>query len=313
MRKLLRTAYRLLFRNRIIRWTWLLALVLYGVKIGTDRGFAWHRTPSAKTILTISPTNIESFTIQNAEAEHLTFSRQDTVWLVVKNNITVRLPEDSVRPYLTLFSKLERLAVKTLKTNEAETNEAGESPKWLISLVEKKGVKHSLSINYTALDSLTNENLTFVKIGNERLLNGVRGDWETVLSKNFDDFRDHRLFDFPVKNATDIAFVSPSDTLIFYRKDAKDPDWRNRNKLSIEPIVFQNFIENLDILRGPVFYDDDRDLLADRKISNRLFVRTATDTAIIKAYKLDNFYVIHSSRNPENYFKIDSTAAIFFK
>jgi hypothetical protein len=313
MRKLLRTAYRLLFRNRIIRWTWLLALVLYGVKIGTDRGFAWRKSPSAKTILTIAPADIESFTIQNSEAENLTFSRQDTIWLVVKNNITIRLPEDSVRPYLDIFSRMERLAVKTLVQNNEAADGVEESPKYVVSVVEKKSVKHSFSMYYTAFDSLSNENLTFVKIGNERLLNGVRGDWKSVLSKNFDDFRDHRLFDFSVKDATDIAFMSPSDTLIFYRKDTKDHDWRNRNKLSIEPIVFQNFVENLDILRGPVFYDEDRDLLADRKISNRLFVKTATDTAIIKAYKLDNFYVIHSTCNPDNYFKIDSTSAIFFK
>ena len=187
MRKLLRLAYRLLIRNRIIRWTWLLALVLYGVKIGTDRGFAWRKTPSAKTIFTVSPANIESFTIQNATSEDLTFSRQDTVWLVVKNNVTIRLPEDSVRPYLDLFSRMERLSVKTLTKNDENTEGVGDAPKWLISLFEKKGVKRSFSIHYIAFDTPTNENLTFVKIGEERLLNGVRGDWQGVLNKKFDD------------------------------------------------------------------------------------------------------------------------------
>jgi hypothetical protein len=310
MRKLLRAAYRLLIRNRIIRWTWLLALVLYGVKIATDRGFAWHRTPSAKTIFKASPDDIESFTIQNRTAEDLTFSRQDTVWLVVKNNITIRLPEDSVHPYLDLFCRMERLSVKTLDNAEA----LGDSAKWVISIFEKKSIKRSFSIHYTAFDSLVNENLTFVKIGEERLLNGVRGDWQAVLNKNFDDFRDRRLFDFSLNNALNISFQSPEDTLDFFRKDlVKDSIWRNRNKLFIEPIVFQNYVENLDILRGPIFYDADRDLLADRKISNRLIVKTPTDTAVVTAFKLDNFYVIHSTCNPDNYFRIDSTAGIFFK
>jgi hypothetical protein len=91
MSKLLRAAYRLLFLNRIIRWTWLTGLVLFAVKIGTDRGFAWHRTPASKTIFTLNPSDIESFMIQNQAEEDLYFSRQDTNWLVVKNNVTLRL------------------------------------------------------------------------------------------------------------------------------------------------------------------------------------------------------------------------------
>jgi hypothetical protein len=308
MRKFLRLAYRLLIRNRFIRWTWLLALVLYGVKVGTDKGFAWRRSPTTKTIFTVSPNNIESFTIQNAAAEDLTFSRQDTTWLVVKNNVTLRLPEDSVRLYLDLFSKMERLAVKT----EANT-EGGALAQWQVNLVEKNGVRRSFYVHYTAYDTLSDENLTFLRLGNERLLNGVRGNWAEVLSRNFDDYRNRHLFNFSLNQAAEIAFQSPEDTLVFFRRSRQDSTWRNHNKLFIEPIVFQNYVENLNLLRGGVFYDADRDLLADRKISNRLIVKTPTDTAIVIAYKLDNFYVVHSSCNPNNYFRMDSTAAIFFK
>ena len=115
MSKLLRLAYRLLIRNHFIRWTWLLALALYGVKIATDRGLAWRKTPASKIVFTLSPTSIESFRIQNSDGEELTFSRNDSVWIGVKNNISVQLQEDSVRLYLDLFSKMERLAVKTLE------------------------------------------------------------------------------------------------------------------------------------------------------------------------------------------------------
>ena len=319
MRKFLRLAYRLLIRNRFIRWTWLLALVLYGVKVGTDKGFAWRKNPTAKTIFTVSPNNIESFTIQNAAAEDLTFSRQDTTWLVVKNNVTLRLSEDSVRPYLDLFSQMVRLAVKTAANTAANTDlsqdyrEGGARAQWQVNLVEKNGAKRSFSVHYTAYDTLSNENLTFIRLGDERLLNGIRGEWATVLSRNFDDYRDRRLFDFSLHQAGEITFQSPEDTLIFFRRSMRDSIWQNRNQLFIEPIVFQNYVEHLNLLRGSIFYDADRDLLADRKISNRLVVRTPTDTAIVTAYKLDNFFVVHSSCNPDNYFRIDSTASIFFK
>ncbi len=313
MSQLLRLAYRLLIRNKIIRWTWLLALVLYGVKIATDRGLAWKKTPSSKTIFAVSPSDIESFTIQNTGDEDVTFSRQDTVWIAVKNNIIVRLSDDSVRVYLDLFSKIERLAVKTLSNvlarNEA-TEGVGETPKWRVSIFEKKGTKHLLSIHYTALDSLSNENLTFVKLGNERLLHGVRGDWQTVLSKNFDDFRDRRLLNFSIGEASEMSFQNSTDTLNVFRKDTT---WRSPYNRLFDPILFKNHVGNLNILRGSIFYDEDRDLLVDRKMSNRLIIKTPTDTAIITAFRLDNYFVVHSTCNPDNYFKMEATEEIFFR
>jgi hypothetical protein len=318
MRKFLRLAYRLLIRNRIIRWTWLLALVLYGVKVGTDKGFAWRKKTNAKTIFTVSPNAIESFTISNLaieELSELTFSRQDTTWLVVKKNVTLRLPEDSIRPYLDLFSKMERLAVKSEANTDLSRDyrEGGTMAQWRVNLVEKNGDKRSFSVHFTAYDTLSDEHLTFVRLGEERLLNGIRGDWQGVLNRHFDDYRDRRLFDFSLNQAGEISFQSPQDTLVFFRRSIQDSIWRNRNNLFIEPIVFRNYVEHLDLLRGGNFYDDDRDLLADRKVTNRLVVKTPTKTATVTAYKLDNFFVVHSSCNPDNYFRIDSTSTIFFK
>lgn len=316
MRQLLRGAYRLLIRNTFIRWIWLLAVVLYGVKIGTDRGFAWKKTVPSKTILAVSPSDIESFTIQNPNDEDVTFSRQDSVWIVVKNNIMVRLPDDSVKVYLDLFSKIERLAVNVapnvIARGEA-TEGVGETPnlpKWRVSIFQKNATKSSLSIHYVALDSLSNENLTFIKLADERLLHGVRGDWTTVLSKNFDDFRDRRLLRFSIHEASELTFQNPTDTLNVFRKDTT---WRSPYSRLFSPSLFKNHVENLNILRGAIFYDEDRDLLVDRKITNRLVIKTPTDTAVITAFRLDNYFVVHSTSNPDNYFKMAAIQDVFFR
>ncbi len=309
MSQLLRGAYRLLIRNKFIRWTWLLALALYGVKIATDRGLAWKKTASSKTIFTVSPSDIESFTIQNKDDEDLTFSRHDTVWIAVKNNVMVRLPDDSVRVYLDLFSKIERLTVKTVSNTEGGAK-ALNLPKWRVSILQKNGAKSLLSIHYTVLDSLSNEHLTFVKLENERLLHGVRGEWTAVLSKHFDDFRDRRLLCFSIKEAATLSFQNPIDTLNVFRKDTV---WRSPYNRLFNPVLFKNYVENLDILRGDIFYDEDRDLLVDRKMSNRLIIKTPTDTAIITAFRLDNYFVVHSTCNPDNYFKMEAIQDIFFR
>lgn len=306
MSKLLRLAYRLLIRNRFIRWTWLLALALYGVKIATDKGLAWRKTPSSKTVFALSPSAIDNFTLQNSEGEELTFSRNDTVWIVVKNNISVALPEDSIRPYLDLFCTMERLAIKTLDNTEGSEF----ALRGRLFIFQKNGVKDSFSIYYTALDSLSNEKLTFIKHGEERLLQGIRGDWQGILHKDFDDFRNRQLFNFSLKEANELSFQSPTDTLNLFRKDST---WRTAYRRPFNPILFKNHLENLNILRSPVFYDADRDLLVDRKITNRFVIKTPTDTAVITAFRMDKNFVIHSSCNPDNYFKMDSINMIFFR
>ena len=306
MSKLIRLAYRLLIRNRFIRWTWLLALALYGVKIATDRGLAWRKTPSSKTVFTLSPASIESFRIQNSDGEELTFSRNDSVWIGVKSNVSIRLQEDSVRLYLDLFSKMERLAIRTLDNTEGDT----ETVQGRVFLFLKDGVKDSFSVYYTKLDSASNEKLTFVKHGNERLLQGVKGDWQSVLNKNFDDFRNRNLLSFPLKEANELSFQSLADTLNLFRKDST---WRAAYRRPFDPILFKKHLENLAILRGSIFYDSDRDLLVDRKITNRFVIKTPTDTAVITAFRMDKNFVVHSSCNPDSYFKMDSIGMIFFR
>ena len=131
-----------------------------------------------------------------------------------------------------------------------------------------------------------------------------------VLSKNFDDFRDRRLLRFSIHEAAEMSFQNPIDTLNVFRKDTI---WRSPYNRLFNPILFKNHVANLDILRGSIFYDEDRDLLVDRKMSNRLIIKTPTDTAIITAFRLDNYFVVHSTSNPDNYFKMTAIQDVFFR
>ena len=94
MSKLLRAFYRIFIKNRFIRWTWMLALVLFGVRYATERGLAWKKTPLSKTVVSITAESVSAFTIRRGEDDEITFTIGDSAWLVVKNNITLRLPVD---------------------------------------------------------------------------------------------------------------------------------------------------------------------------------------------------------------------------
>ena len=92
MSKLLRGLYRIFIKNSFIRWVWMLALALWGIKIVTDKGLALRHAPLSKTVVSIPPRTVSAFTIRENEDEDMTFTLSDSGWLVVKDNITLRLP-----------------------------------------------------------------------------------------------------------------------------------------------------------------------------------------------------------------------------
>ena len=315
MRKLIRLFYRIFIKTRFIRWILLLTVAIIGVKWATDKGFAGFKQAQVKRIFTLSPADITHFTIQQPEGSEIIFARQDSLWLITKNNVIVAVPEDSIRLYLNLFQHIERLAVRKLGNLPSDiegiehTNGEEGVPHTQIYIYDKSSVKHSLSIFYTAFDTLSNEKLTFIKIDNERLLNGVRGEWFAVLNKNFDAFRNHDLLRFPNHDITSLSFKTPLDSFAFFKSDTT---WLLRgNRHTVNQKVFKNVVENLFLLRGSQFYDEDRDLLADRKITHQVLIKSPTDSVLLTAFQLDNYKVIHTSQNKDVYFKIDSVTSFF--
>ncbi len=307
MRKLLRTFYRLFIKNRFIRWTWMLAIVLFGVRYATERGLAWKKTPLSKTIVSIPPASVSAFTIRQGEDEETTFSLADTGWLVVKNNVTLRLPLDSVQPFLSIFEKMDAINVNVLTDTEFEHLKTKQHTE--ITLTQSNNTNHSFSVFYTQYDSLSNQILTFIKLPNENALQGIKGDLLPIFNKNFDDYRNKTLLNIAKDSILKLTFSSPMDTFSFIKRN---DNWIPQNiQYRLFQTAFQEYLQNVSILRGAKFYDGDRDILTSPKIQNQLFVYLPSDTIVLTNYKLEKGYIFHSTQNNEAFFRVDTTTDIF--
>lgn len=307
MSKILRAAYRILIKNRFIRWVWMLALAIWGVKAITDRGLALKHAPLSKTIISIPPKAVSAFTIRQNEDEDITFTLTEKGWLAVKNNITLRLPTDSVNVFLSVFEKMDAIALNILTADEIEKISA--KRRFDILITKKNNTSQSFSVYYNDRDSISQEAFTYIKLPNENALQGIKGDLLAVFNRNFDDFRDNTLLNFKKDSTIYLTIKSPVDSYSFVRRNI---NWVSRNtdfRLSQED--FQKYVSNLQILRGAKFYDGDREILTPMKIDKQLVVYLPKDTVVLTSFRLEKDYILHSTQNKEAYFRVDSTTNIF--
>ncbi len=307
MSKLLRGFYRIFIKNRTIRWAWMLALTLWGVKIATERGFAWRKAPLSKTVMNVPSESVSTFTIRKNEDDETTFTFADTGWLAVKNNVTLRLPLDSMAIYLSVFEKME--AIDSRLVTPELLGKLKSKYNFDIVLTQKNNSKQSFSVYYTDRDSFSNGLITYIKFSNENTLRGVKGDLINIFGKDFDAFRDKTLLNFNKDSAYIITITSPVDSFSFIRKEK---NWLSRApQFRLYSDGFKTYLSNLEILRGSKFYDADRDILTAPKIDKVLTIYTPTDTILLTSYKLEKYYILHSNQNKEAYFRVDSTTNIF--
>ena len=307
MSKLLRGFYRIFIKNRFIRWVWMLALAIWGVRVATERGLAWQKAPLSKTVMAIPSSTISSFTIRRNEDDEITFSQEDTCWLVVKNNITLRLPTDSMKTFLSVFEKMDRIELKTLAQEDLTL--LNKHFHFDILMTKKNNTTLSFSVYYNDRDSISQEPFTYIKLPNDNTLQGIKGDLIAAFDKNFDNYRDKTLLNIPRDSIVSLIFKSPFESLSFYRRDSS---WLFSNKqVYVLQNPFRQYISNLLILRGVKFYEGDRDILSESKIQNQLVVHLPSDSIILTNYQLEKYHVLHSTQNNDAFFQIDSTNNIF--
>lgn len=307
MSKLIRAFYRIFIKNRLIRWVWMLALAIWGVRVVTERGLALKKAPLSKTVLSLPASSISEFTIRRSEDDETTFTLADTCWLVVKNNITIRLPIDSMSAYLSFFEKINGVSVNLLSVEELDKLK----PKYNFDVIvtQNNNTKHSFSVFYKERDSQSYDTITYVKFQNENTLHGIKGDLLSLFSKTVDDYRDKTLLKFNKDSTIYLTIKTPTDSFSFVRREQ---NWISRNRqYRILPDPFREYVTNLQILRGAKFYDGDRDILTEPKIEKQLFVYLPTDTIVLTSFKLEKGFILHSTQNNEAYFRVDSTTNIF--
>ena len=315
MSQLLRGFYRIFIKNKIIRWAWMLGLAVWGVKWASENFLKTKNAFFSKSILSISPDDVAAFTIRKGD-EETTFARADSVWLVVKNDVTIRIPTDSVAVYLNLFSKMTSYSIKKL-SDKPEDESIEDKALFKIFISKNNNTTDSLSIFYTAKDSVSGNILTYIKLPKERLLQGIEGNLVTLFDKDFNDFRNVQVLSFTRADVSKVTLRSRLDTATFYAKDTANWTYSNDRYMVLND-SFNTYLKSINHLSlrsmksvGGKYYDASRDFKDIKKIENQLVIYFKEDSATLTAYRRERHFILHSTQNPESYFQMDSVGFIF--
>ena len=314
MKKLVRGLYKIFIKNRFIRFAWMLGISVWGVKWATDTYLVNKKAFFSKTILSLPPEDISTFTIRKGD-DDMIFARADSNWLVVHNNITIPLSHDSVAVFLQVFRQLNSHSIKKLPDVPPIVSEGShdtEKPNIVVFITRKNNITDSLSIFYAVKNSLTGQTLTYCKLPNERLLHGVKPDLNRIFGIDFNSFRNNQLLSFDRAKVSKITYRSPADTISFYAKDSVN--WTfNQDRYSVLADSFNLFMKDMGILskgllseRGGSFYDGSRDFTDRKNLVQQWIIYFKEDSAVLTTYRRERLFILHSSQNKDNYFQVDS-------
>jgi Domain of unknown function (DUF4340) len=306
MRKLFQMLYRFFIGNAVIKWFWILLLAIYSITWVSERYLGKRKTVYKKTILRIANHTINTFTINQANDEDMTFTRlKDSIWLVVKDDVTVRVHEDSIAAYLKLFNEMQSSTLKKLPDGVDSIGERlYEKPQMDIDLRLATTAKRAFSIYY--VDYIKSDSaITFIKLPKERFLYGVKGDLLRLFNRDFKSFRSKTLLSFNAKDVAKLEFRTRTDSMRFYAKDSVNWGYATPQYLVSNTLV-SRYLNAIDTLKNDKYYDATREPLIDENIENQLVITRKRDSIVLTAYRLDSLFVLHSSQNEQSYFKTDS-------
>ena len=306
MRKLFQMLYRFFIGNAVIKWFWILLLAIYSITWVSERYLGKRKTVFKKTVLRIANHTINTFTINQDNDEDMTFTRlKDSVWLVVKDDVTVRVHEDSIASFLKLFNEMQSSTLKKLPDGVDSIGERlYEKPQMDIDLRLATTAKRAFSIYY--VDYITPDSpMTFIKLPKERFLYGIKGDLLRLFKRDFKSFRSKKLLSFSAKDVAKLEFRTRTDSMRFYAKDSVNWGYATPQYL-VSNTLIKNYLNAIDTLKNDKYYDATREPLIDENIENQLVITRKRDSIVLTAYHLDSLYVLHSSQNEQSYFKTDS-------
>ena len=306
MRKLLQFIYRIFIGNAVIKWIWILLLTIYCITWVSERYLGKRKAVYAKTVLRIANHTINTFSVGRSDDDEMTFTRlRDSLWIVVKNDVTVRVHQDSIEPFLKLFNEMQSSTLKKLPDGVDSIGERTyEKPQMEIDLRLVTTAKRSFSIYY--VDYITPDSpVTFIKLPKERFLYGVKGDLLRFFNRDFSTFRSKRLLAFDLKNVAKLEFRTRTDSMRFYAKDSLNWGYATP-QYAVSSGMIRNYLKAIDTLQNNKYYDATREPLVEKNIENQLVVTLKRDSIVLTAYRLDSLFVLHSSQNDQSYFKTDS-------
>ncbi len=290
----LRRAYRLLIKNKLIRYTWLLALLLFSTYQCSEYGLFKRPNTFEKAFLPTlnAAENVTAFSIQKNSHE-LQFTHTERGWFVVENAISIPVADSSVQPFLQLFASLK--VVRYQNSDSACENQATVN----LTLINGKTIAFWIK-NYHTPDGLT-----AIQRCDEQQILLTKQNLQPLLSLSINRFRNAIICTIKTKELTQLK-IQKSDSSFYYQREKNRWQYQDIEHWLVYDDSLNQCLKIVEDWRSTQFYDRDRDFLQKKYEQHRLTFYTAHDSTQLTHFYQNNHHILASSANPTAFFELDS-------
>lgn len=230
-------------------------------------------------------------------------------WLATKETVTVvanKRAIDTVLNHIQLIQTKEVAARKKEKWSNFEVDKTNGTRIKIYS--ENKLIEEFLVGSYH-FNQETKEELSFVRIKGEEEVYAIDGLLSKYLRQEFNAYRNKRLLKINQENITAISLTNQNREVQSF---IKNNDQWTKDSLVIDPTLIRNYLLDIEVVNGNNFVDEiDPITYSIPKYRTLLISRENMPQPIIITCYRDEAkkppYIIHSSENPESYFKSEES------
>lgn len=222
-------------------------------------------------------------------------------WIVKNATVEAEAQINSVRSLLNNLNniKAQRPVAKS-KDKWAEYEVDEEKGKRIELFSESKSVE-DLVIGRFNFNQQTRSAKSYVRRSNDESVYVIDGFISMSINQTMDNYRDQNVFS---KNGSEIAEIKLSSET-GQTSATKENYWINQSGEVIDSTGMANYLNALSVVSGSGFYDNSN--LPSTPIKELDIRQENGKNTSIKCYAGSEGFIIHSSQNPNSYFRSDST------
>jgi len=222
-------------------------------------------------------------------------------WTVKNNTVEADAQISSVSSLLNNLNNIKAQRPVAKSKDKWVEYEVDEENGKRIELFNGSKSVEDLVIGRFNFNQQTRSAKSYVRRSNDESVYVIDGFISMSISQSMDAFRDKTVVNFPANSLVSFQLESESGSRIL----KKENYWLNQNGEVQDSTGMVNLVNNLSNVNGTGFYDSP--LKNNTPIKTLTLIDTEGKSATISCYESDGSFVIHSSQNPDSYFKSDSS------
>lgn len=253
-------------------------------------------------IIQIDTAAVDKIIFHNADqSAQFELFKSGVQWKVKNNTTEAEALSGAVTSLLSNLNSIKAQRPVAKSQDKWAEYEVGDAKGKRIELLNGNKTLEDLVIGRFNFNQQTRSAKSYIRKSNDDNVYAIDGFLSMSISQSMDAFRNKTVIDIPSAEISSIQLESERGTQQF----RKENYWINQDGTVQDSAAMVGFVNRLARVNGSSFYDNQ--LSTSAPIKQMTVTGSTGQSTVVSCYSSDDGFIIHSSQNPNAYFKSDST------